>query len=86
MSSYEILWKKSAARELRNIDSQYIPKIIITIESLSENPFPKGYRKLKNSKQSYRIRIGEYRVIYQVDNLEKIVTVFHIRHRRDAYQ
>lgn len=73
--------------ELRNIDSQYIPKIIITVvESLSENPFPKGYRKLKNSKQCYRIRIGEYRVKYQVDNMEKIVTVFHVRHRRDAYQ
>ena len=86
MDFYEILWKKSAVHELRNIDPQHIPKIVITVDALVENPFPKGYCKLKNSKQSYRIRVGEYRVIYQVDNKEKIVTIFHIRHRRDAYQ
>ncbi len=86
MDSYEIFWKKSAVRELRNIDSQYVSKIIIAVEAFAENPFPKGYRKLKNSKQSYRVKIGEYRVIYQVNNREKIVTIFHVRHRRDAYQ
>ncbi|RLJ00215.1 MAG: type II toxin-antitoxin system RelE/ParE family toxin [Candidatus Aenigmatarchaeota archaeon] len=86
MDSYEIRWKRSAERDLRNIDPQQIPRIIRAIESLAGNPFPPQYRKLRGSEQNYRIRVGNYRVIYQVDTRTRIVTIYHVRHRREAYR
>ena len=86
MGSYKILWKKSAEHDIRNIDKKYIPKIISVIESLPKNPFPKGASKIKISTSNYRIRVGKYRVIYQVDTKDKLITIYHIRHRKDAYR
>ncbi len=86
MASYEIQWKHSAEKDLRGIDRQYIPRIIEAIESLSDNPFPPQHCKLHGSESSYRIRIGDYRVIYQVDSEKKLVVVYHVRHRKDAYR
>ncbi|MBA3037696.1 MAG: type II toxin-antitoxin system RelE/ParE family toxin [Desulfobacterium sp.] len=51
------------------IDKQYIQKIVEAIESLAENPFPPQSKKLKHSESSYRLRVGDYRVIYQVDHV-----------------
>jgi mRNA interferase RelE/StbE len=85
MASYEVEWKTSAVRELRGIDKQYIPRIIETVESLSNNPFPSQHRNLHGVEASYRIRVGDYRVIYQVaktlpyaieDSLEEIRHLF----------
>jgi len=75
MASYEIQWKHSAEKDLRGIDRQYIARILEAIESLSENPFPPQHRKLHGSESSYRIRRGDYRVIYQV-NLKKSLWLF----------
>jgi mRNA interferase RelE/StbE len=86
MVSFNLLWKTSAERDLKKLDRQHIPQILTAIEALSENPFPAQCRKLQGSELSYRIRIGEYRVIYQVDVQNKTVTVYHIRHRKEAYR
>lgn len=66
MASYEIEWKHSAEKELKSINRQYIPRILESVESLSENPFPLLHRKLHGSESIYRIRVGDYRIIYQV--------------------
>jgi mRNA interferase RelE/StbE len=86
MDSYEIGWKYSAERELKGIDRQHIPRILEGVESLAENPFPLQHRKLHGVESSYRIRIGDYRIIYQVDLKRKLVVVYHVRHRREAYR
>ncbi len=86
MASYEIVWKSSAERDLKSIDRQFIPQIIENIESLSKNPFPLKHRKLQRAEASYRLRVRDYRVIYQVDTDKKLVTVYHIRHRKEAYR
>ncbi|WP_456474556.1 type II toxin-antitoxin system RelE family toxin [Candidatus Pyrohabitans sp.] len=86
MDSYEIRWKNSAERDLRKIDSQHVPRIIKAVESLVDDPFPPQRRKLRGSEQNYRIRVGNYRVIYQVDTKARIVTIYHVRHRREAYR
>ncbi len=67
MGSYEIQWKRSAEGELRKIDPQRIPRIIQAVDSLTDNPFPRGSRSLHQTENEYRIRVGDYRVIYQVD-------------------
>ncbi|MBA2123438.1 hypothetical protein B9J78_00595 [bacterium Unc6] len=86
MAFYEIQWKRSAERDLRNIDPQQTPRIIKAVESLTDDPFPLQHRKLRGSERDYRIRVGDYRVICQVDTKTKIVIIYHVRHRREAYR
>ncbi len=86
MDSYDIQWKRSAEKDLRDIDRQYIPRLIKAIEGLETDPYPSGHRKLLGSDASYRIRVGDYRIIYQVNSANRLVAIFHIRHRKDAYR
>lgn len=72
-----ILWKTSAEQDLKKLDRQYIPKVLTAIEALSGNPFPAQCRKLKGAESSYRIRIGDYRVVYQANTQGKTVTIYH---------
>ncbi|ODS41997.1 MAG: addiction module toxin RelE [Candidatus Altiarchaeales archaeon IMC4] len=84
--SYKVEWKKSAVKELKKIDSKYIHRIIEAVEPLTDDPFPPQTRKLVESKSSYRIRIGDYRVVYGVDTENKIISIYRVRHRKDAYR
>lgn len=86
MGLYRINPKGSVEHDLRKIHRQYIPKILEAIEGLAENPFPPQSKKLKDSESSYRLRIGDYRVIYQVDTQEMTVDIYCVRHRKDAYR
>ncbi|MEW6687153.1 MAG: type II toxin-antitoxin system RelE/ParE family toxin [Candidatus Edwardsbacteria bacterium] len=71
---------------LYKIDLKYISRILDAIKNLAENPFPIQSRKMRGSESSYRLRVGNYRVIYQVDTENKVVTIYHVRHRKDAYK
>jgi mRNA interferase RelE/StbE len=86
MDAYKIAWKNSAERDLRNIDAQHIPRIIKAVEILVQTPFPPSARKLRGSERIYRIRVGDYRVIYQVDNELKVVIIFYVCHRKIVYR
>lgn len=86
MGLFKIDLKGSFEHDLRKIDRQFIPKILEAIESLLKNPFPVQSRKMQGAESSYRLRVGDYRVIYQVDTEKKMVTVYHARHRKDVYK
>jgi len=86
MASYKINWKKSAYKELRNIHEEYIPKIIDSVEKLSQNPFPSGVKKLAGSEKTYRLRVGNYRIIYEVEQQGLTIQIIRIRHRKDVYK
>ncbi len=86
MASYRIEWKSSAQKELRKLPSDIISKIVAEVESLGETPFPPGYRKLVGSEQTWRIRIGNYRVIYNVLPSILIIEVVRVAHRKDVYR
>ena len=86
MVTYRIEWKPSALRELKRIDHHMIGRIIKDVESLSTNPFPPGIKKLYGSDHTYRLRIGDYRVIYEVITSHVIIEVIRIRHRKDVYR
>ena len=86
MGTFKINWKISSEQDLKKIDKQYILKILDAIESLTSNPFPSQSKKIKSSESSYRLRVGDYRVIYQVDSKKKSVIIYYIRHRKDAYK
>ena len=84
--SYEVELTTSAARDLRKLERSIQKRIIKKIEALSENPRPSGCKKLVGSDESYRIRIGDYRVVYEVKDAKLIVLVVRVRHRKEAYQ
>ncbi len=86
MASYKIQWKESALKELQSIPKKYIPKIINEVESLSSNPFPPGNKKLSGSEKTYRLRVGIYRITYEVDKAQLIVQIIQVKHRKDAYK
>ncbi|OQX89315.1 MAG: hypothetical protein B6D65_03755 [candidate division Zixibacteria bacterium 4484_93] len=60
--------------------------MIKAVESLANNPYPPRRRKLRGSRRDYRIRVGDYRVIYRVDVRHTVVTIYHVRHRGEAYR
>ena len=80
MELYEVHWKKSAEKDLRKIDHKQIPRILKTIESFATNPFPFQYIKLRGTERLYRIRIGDYRIIYSVETEAKTVIIYYIRY------
>jgi len=83
---YQIEWKQSALRELKRLDRQSIPSIVKAIDSLASNPFPQSVKKLHGSEHKYRLRVGDYRVIYEVFSRRLIIEVIRVRHRKDAYR
>ena len=86
MDTYRIEWKKSAIRELKRLDYLIIPRIIEAVEALSSQPFPSGVVKLQGSQHTYRIRVGDYRVIYDFYETVLVIEVIRVRHRKDAYR
>lgn len=85
MGSYRVLIRKSAEKELRQIPKPDLRKITAKISSLSGQPRPMGSEKLAGNDR-YRIRQGDWRIIYGIDDTVKIVTVIKIGHRREVYR
>jgi mRNA interferase RelE/StbE len=86
MGTFQIEWKSSALHELKRLDRQIIPRILVAVEVLASNPFPPGVKKLHGGESAYRIRIGDYRVIYQVFSNRLVIEVVRVRHRKDVYR
>jgi mRNA interferase RelE/StbE len=83
--SYALAFKPSAEKELRKLSRDIIPRVVAAVQALGEQPRPPGCVKLSHS-ESWRIRIGDYRVIYDIDDRAQSVVVLHIGHRREVYR
>jgi len=86
MDSYEIVFARTARKELESIGKKFSDRILKKIELLQYDPRPLGCEKIKGDDNLWRIRIGNYRVIYAIYDKEKLVDVSVIRHRKDAYR
>ena len=84
--AFRIEWKKSTRKDLRKLPSVTVDKIIAAVEGLVENPFPHGVEKLSGSEHAYRIRLGDYRIVYEVVTESKLVEIQRVRHRKDVYR
>lgn len=84
--SYQVEIKKVAVKFLKQIPEKISNKILLEIDALAENPYPPGYKKLKDTDNEYRIRIGDYRVIYSIYNEKLIIEIIKIGHRKDVYK
>jgi mRNA interferase RelE/StbE len=82
---YTVLIERYAQKQIMKLDKKAITVIKAVIANLVENPRPYGYKKLKGE-DAYRIRVGDYRVIYEIDDGKITVTVVSVGHRKDIYK
>jgi mRNA interferase RelE/StbE len=86
MASFSIQWRTSTKKDLRKLPSREVQRVLVEVESLAENPFPHGSEKLAGTEHTHRIRVGDYRIIYEVFAAAKVVEVQRVRHRKDVYR
>ena len=85
MASFRVEVKPSARKELTRLPDQLIARILPRLENLASNPRPSGCKKLKGGDNEWRIRVGDYRVVYTIDDAKLLVEVTRIRHRSEVY-
>jgi mRNA interferase RelE/StbE len=86
VAEYTITFARSARRELEALDAPLIRRILPRIEALAKAPRPRACRKLRGESNLWRIRIGEYRVVYAVYDERQLVDIIAVRHRSKAYE
>lgn len=85
MADYSVTFAKSARKELEALSVYVVERVWARVELLLRNPRPTRCRKLEWTKDMWRIRVGQHRVIYSVDDVSRAVDVLVVRHRKDAY-
>ena len=85
MGNYDIVLKSSAQEELDALDNGIFRRIDRKVLALSETPRPPGCKKLKGYKDHWRIRVGDWRVVYIIDDSAKRIILTRVAHRRDVY-
>lgn len=85
MASYRLIFKKSVAKDLRQIPNADVARILRRIESLGDDPRPPGCEKLSRQ-EKYRVRQGVYRIVYEIRDEALIVTVVKVGHRKSVYK
>jgi len=86
MDSYSINFKPSVEKDLRPLSKTLVSRVMEHIERLKTDPFPRQAIKLSGTERLYRIRVGDYRIVYEVDTQAKQILVHYIRHRREVYR
>lgn len=86
MEQYRLEINPKATKELSRIRPDIGMKLLSAIESLASNPKPRQSHKLHVSNISYRLRVGDYRILYQIDDESKLITVYKVGHRREVYR
>ena len=85
MAAYELLLRPSVEKDLKKIPATDLRKIFVRIEALREDPRPVGCVKL-SGEEYYRVRQGDYRIVYEIEDKKLIVIVVKVGHRRDIYR
>lgn len=85
MDSYAVELKPSARKELESLPDTVLARVVRKVESLANDPRPAGCKKLKGYKDQWRVRIGDWRVVYIIDDAARLLSVTRIAHRREVY-
>lgn len=86
MANYKIEISSTAEKSLKKITKKELLKIVEAIQILSINPFPEGCRKLAGEEGTYRIRQGDYRIIYEIEGKKLLILILKIGHRKNVYR
>jgi mRNA interferase RelE/StbE len=76
----------TAVKERKRLDATSRKRVDAALKGLLENPRPSGAKKLSGSQHDWRIRVGDYRILYEVDDEGRLITIWRIAHRREAYR
>jgi mRNA interferase RelE/StbE len=85
MDEYTIVFARSARKEIESLSEALGRRVLARIEALAADPRPHRCVKLTGSDDLWRIRVGEYRVLYAIDDALQVIDVIAVRHRKDAY-
>ena len=86
VADYAVVFARSARKELQNLDPQVARRIVRQIEALAADPRPSGVVKLEGATDLWRIRVGQWRVVYRISDSDRLVDVVAVRHRSDVYR
>ena len=86
MASYSLHFKPSVEKDLGSLPKPLIARILDRLEQLKSNPLPHQSAKLHGAERLYRLRVGDYRIVYELDTEAMLITIHHIRHRREVYR
>lgn len=86
MAEYAIVFARSARKELQAPDHAIATRIIKRIEGLAMEPRPSGVKKLEGASDLWRVRVGDWRVVYRISDREHLIDIIAVRHRREAYR
>lgn len=83
---HKVLLARQAERDLKRLPAHIFQRVIPVIRSLAQEPRPPGCRKLTGSQQDYRVRVGDHRIVYEIDDAAREVRILRVRHRKDVYR
>ena len=86
MSNYAVEVKPPARKELEALPDKVLARVVRKMDSLRDTPRPAGCKKLKGYKDQWRVRVGDWRVVYIIDDAAKLISVTRIGHRREVYE
>ena len=86
MALFDLQWRGSTKKDLRRIPRHEVARIVAAVAQLREEPLPHGSEKLAGADHTYRIRIGDYRVIYELLRSSGAVEIQRVRHRKNVYR
>jgi mRNA interferase RelE/StbE len=85
VADYQITIKPSAVKEFNGLPATVATRVVAKIKALAATPRPPGVKKLEGEPVRWRIRIGDWRVIYSIDDKKRVVDIIYVRHRSKAY-
>lgn len=86
MKKYNVVVAQSAEKVLYQLPKEVIPRITLAMQSLADNPYPVGCRKMSGEENTFRIRVQNYRIVYEVHKKTITIIVLKIGHRKDVYR
>ena len=86
MASFSLEWRASTKKDLRRVPREQVARIVAEVAKLADEPLPHGSQKLTGSERTYRMRVGDYRVVYEVRRDVNRIEVQRVRHRKDVYR
>jgi mRNA interferase RelE/StbE len=86
MTSFEVRFKPFVEKDLRNLPKSVVERAMKRIEMLANDPLPRQSQKLQGTLHLYRVRVGEYGIVYRIDSRRKLIVIHHVRHRREVYK
>jgi len=86
VASYSLSFKPSVERDLDSLPKPLIARVLDRLDQLKGDPLPRQSTKLQGAERLYRIRVGDYRIVYEVDTAALQITIHYVRHRREVYR